>query len=499
METGFTRSWLTGITHDSSALLVAVPADSALTSAALWLVPVPAGEPRRLGNFEPNSPDLDFFSLVNESGLFPDGRVVFAELSRESDGKSAFSTDWFVAERDGSKPRKLVSLPGVVGKASVSPDGQQIILIQEQPGNRRLFEIAADGTGLHEIRRLSEGEWNFRWTPDGKYLVYQAGIEPPSDIWLLPMKTGLFGRVGEPFRLTHGPLPYSFPCPSRDGKQIFALGSRQRGELVRYDMKSKQFVPFLSGISATDPTFSRDGKWVAYASFPDRTLWRSRSDGSERMQLTYAPVEVETPMISPDGTKVAFFTPRDDVFLVSMEGGTPQKILENACCPIWSPNGNFLFYHHSWRAGGSWVAGGGMIADLRTGEKSAVPSSERIFPFWLNQDTLIAPNEKGTNFVTFNLKTGKWMDLGPGNLSGIEHWMMSPDYKYMYFSTAGSEPKAMRLRIADLQVETITSLKDFHRVVNDGNTQINVSPDGSPVFTRDTGYQEIYALNVRWP
>jgi hypothetical protein len=32
--------------------------------------------------------------------------------------------------------------------------------------------------------------------------------------------------------------------------------------------------------------------------------------------------------------------------------------------------------------------------------------------------------------------------------------------------------------------------------VNYGNTQINVAPDGSPIFTRDTGYQEIYALNI---
>ena len=26
-----------------------------------------------------------------------------------------------------------------------------------------------------------------------------------------------------------------------------------------------------------------------------------------------------------------------------------------------------------------------------------------------------------------------------------------------------------------------------------------MAPDGSPIFTRDTGYQEIYALNIRWP
>jgi dipeptidyl aminopeptidase/acylaminoacyl peptidase len=483
VETSFVQSWLAGITHDSSALLVAVPVDSGQTSAALWLVPVPAGEPRRLGSFfEPIEP-------TSQADLFPDGRVVFAELSRQG----AYGTDWSVAERDGSNRRKLVSLLGFAGNASVSPDGQRIILTEEQPSNRRLFEIAADGTGLHEIRRLSGDERNFRWTPDGKYLVYQTGNEPQSDIWLLPMKTGLFRRVGEPTRLTNGPLPYSFPCPSRDGKQVFVLGSRPRGELVHYDMKSNQFVPFLSGISATDPTFSRDGKWVAYLSFPDHMIWRSRSDGSERTQLTYPPMLVGFPSISPDGTKVAFSTVGREVFLVSMEGGTPQKIVEDACCATWSPDGNFLFYK-SHRG-----VGGGMIADLRFSTKSAVPFSNGIFGFWLNQDTLIAPNEKGTSFVTFNRKTGKWTELAPVPPGGITNWMMSPDYKYMYFSTAGAEPKAMRLRIANHQIETITSLKDFHRLVNGGNTQINVAPDGSPIFTRDTGYQEIYALSIRWP
>ena len=128
------------------------------------------------------------------------------------------------------------------------------------------------------------------------YLVYESRNGRQSDIWLLPIQTGLFRRSGKPIRLTNGPLPYSVAYPSRDGKQIFALGTKQRGELVRYDMKSHQFVPFLSGISATDPTFSRDGKWVAYASYPDHTLWRSRSDGSERMQLTYPPMDVNFPV-----------------------------------------------------------------------------------------------------------------------------------------------------------------------------------------------------------
>ncbi len=444
-------------------------------------MPLPAGEPRRLDDTDALYADM-----------FPDGRIVFVKASPETDGKGTNSTvDWFVTERDGSAPRKLVSLPGDFGTVSVSPDGKEVVLIQAQRGDRRLFEVAADGTGLREIRKLSEGEQNFRWTADGKYLVYRSGTGLQSDLWLLPMKTGLFKRVGEPIRMTNGPLPYSFPCPSRDGKQIFAFGTKQRGELVRYDMKSKEFVPFLGGISATDPTFSRDGKWVAYASYPDHTLWRSHSDGTERMQLTFPPMDVRFPMISPDGTKVAFHNNKNEVFVVSMEGGTPRKITDDAFYAIWSPDGNYLL---DARASGSAQT---QITDLRTGKSSAVSGFGS--GVWPTQDILIGLNERFTSLVAFNLKTRQSTRLTPDLPGAIEHWMLSPDGKYMYFSTAGAESKAMRVRIADHHVETIVGLKDFHRVVNDGNTQINVAPDGSPIFTRDTGYQEIYALNIRWP
>jgi hypothetical protein len=58
----------------------------------------------------------------------------------------------------------------------------------------------------------------------------------------------------------------------------------------------------------------------------------------------------------------------------------------------------------------------------------------------------------------------------------------------------------MRIRLADRQVETLTSLKNLHRFWDfEEGTQISVAPDGSPVFTRDIGTREIYALTVKWP
>ena len=52
------------------------------------------------------------------------------------------------------------------------------------------------------------------------------------------------------------------PLPSKDGKKLFVIGIQQRAELVRYDAKSGEFIPYLGGISAGDVDFSRDGQWV---------------------------------------------------------------------------------------------------------------------------------------------------------------------------------------------------------------------------------------------
>jgi eukaryotic-like serine/threonine-protein kinase len=481
LETTFPNCYLIRIEQDGSALMVACGNGNAppYSMDPLWLVPLPAGEPRRLGDLR-----------VANADILPDGRIVFAKLVPGADAKGTNGrADWFIAEKDGLNPRKLVSLPGYAGHVAAPPIGQRILLTQEQAGDRSLLEIKADGRGLREIRKLTD-ESSFRWSSDEKYVVYQSGNASQSDIWLLPMQTGLFRRPGKPVRLTNGPLPYSLPTPSRNGKEIFVLGTRQRGELMRYDMKSHAFLPFLSGISATDPTFSRDGKWVAYASYPDHTLWRSRSDGTERMQLTFPPMDVRFPMISPDGTKVSFHTKRNEIFVIDMRGGQPQKVTDDAVYASWSPDGNYLLYA---------LAFGLQITDVRTGKNTAVPSSVGMGGgFWLNQDTMTVRSAQGTKFVIFNLKTQQRADV-PGISADIENYFPSPNGKYLYYTTGGVEPKVLRYRFADHQIETMTSLKDLRRIVNFGYTQINVAPDGSPIFTRDTGYQEIYALNIRWP
>lgn len=265
-------------------------------------------------------------------------------------------------------------------------------------------------------------------------------------------------------------------------------------------MKSRQFVPFFGGLSAISPTFSSDGKWVEYTSYPDHSLWRSRSDGTDRMQLTFPPVEVAYPNISPDGSKVVFGNLTGQLFIVSVQGGAPEMVVDShATAGLWSPDSKLLVLT-SFRSGANGKNHYFLrILDTRTRQLTEVPGSEgMVGGMWVTEDTIVAANQDGTEFNLFNSRTGKWNHLLSGR---FVNWAVSRDRQSLVFTTGGADPQAQRLRIADRHLETLTSLTNLRRVVDpiEGQTQLTLAPDGSAVFARDIGTQEIYALNMKWP
>jgi eukaryotic-like serine/threonine-protein kinase len=487
LPTQLVNAQIVALANDSSALLVLVGRVFS-TRGSMWSVSLPAGTGRRLG-------DID----VSDASLFPDGRVLYT-----------LGSAVYAAEKDGSRPRKLAEVPqpnAYIPQAS--PNGARVVFSAIDflsTAHASVYEVATDGTGLREL--LKGGENNLppvvccaRWSPDGKYLLFQARSQGNWDLWLLPQAAGIGRTFGSPVRLTNGPLSYTVGTMNRDAKQIFAIGAKARGELVRYDPKSQQFVPYLGGISAYDTTFSRDGQWVAYVSYPEHALWRSRADGSDRLQLTYSPQVVVEPRISPDGTRVAFSTSDNDAWVIGINGGTPRKLADDASAPDWSPDGNLVVVGSTvpGKAAGEKGYFQSRIVNLRTGTVSVVPDSQgTVGPWFVGQDLLVSATEDQAKFLVFDLKTRKWSDLATDPAT-FGAWETSPDGKYLYCTTLGTDPKAQRIRIADRTVETIASLKDLREVDDPYDLkQIGVAPDGSALFTRDVGTQEVYAISVKW-
>lgn len=476
---------LAAMAPDASNLLVRA---SGFEDGSMWLLTLPGGQARKLSD------------LGTSTTFAPDGRIVFAR------GKSLFIT-----EKDGSNLRKLVDFPNDLASPAVSPDGSRIrVTVAPNNMSESLWEVNFDGSGAHPLLKGWQSGGDDccgRWTPDGKYFVFQSWVHGRSDLWALPERNRWFRQSSTPLPLTNGPISYELPLTSADGKHIYAIGLKQRGEIVRYDRISQQFVPYLGGISAKDVTVSRDGEWVTYMSYPDHSLWRSRADGTERMQLTYRPTRVDFPRISPDGTRVAYSSMSATCFLcpyvLSLEGGTPRKITDNASVPTWSPDSRSVVAivtdHSSWPASFKGLR----TVDLQSGKTQDIPnSSMKGGTGWPSNDMLVsfAFDGRGGHFETYDFKTRKWSIL-VGELSGTNyHWMVSPDAKYLYYMTGSDEPRVMRVRFSDRKVETITSLKNFRSLEDEkSGSWLGVAPDGSPLLTRDIGTQEIYDLSVRWP
>jgi len=479
---------LAGLTADGATLL-AVIGSPIPTQASLWLLPLPVGHARKLGDTE-----------VTDASLFPDGRILYAAGSAV-----------FLAEKDASNPKKLEGISRHALAPKVSPDGKQLVFVATNANSQwAIYEAEADGTGVHQI--LSKGPGlptNAccpRWTQDGKRLLFTGQDQGRWDLWILSDHMPFFRQGPNPVRLTNGPISYGSFVGSRDGRQIFAIGAQRRGELVRYSLEAREFVPYLGGISAYDPTFSRDGKWVAYLSYPEHTVWRCRADGNDRLQLTYPPVAAQFPRMSPDGSRVAFSTDDGIAFVVNINGGTPQKLVGNAegfsSAPDWSPDGNELALTYevpSTPSGGGYFEA--RIFDLRSGTLSTVPDSrDKIGPWFITPQTLIATSDGQSKLALFDFRTKKWTDL-TSSPDKFVNWEVSPDLKYLLYQTGGNHPKIFRMRLSDRAAEEVASLNNFRGVGDpyQGSTQLGVAPDNSPLLTRDIGTEEIYEILVSWP
>jgi eukaryotic-like serine/threonine-protein kinase len=202
-------------------------------------------------------------------------------------------------DSDGTGAHKLASVGDDANLLRWSPDGSTIRFSRNL---NSLWEITSKGSNLHQLFpgwHPSEDKCCGRWSPSGEFFAFLVGPlgeqrAPSAQIYALDERRALFRRPPkDPIRLTSGPMEWSLPVFSNDGKKIFATGSTRRGgEFVRLDAHSNQFQPFLGGISTDLIAFSRDGQSVAYVSYPDGILWRANRDGSDRVQLT-------SPALSP--------------------------------------------------------------------------------------------------------------------------------------------------------------------------------------------------------
>ncbi len=238
--------------------------------------------------------DLLALKIASDPQISPDGSRVVCTMTTADGATNAYQTNLWLVPTDGGAPRQLTTARARDTTPRWSPDGARITFLSDRSGEKQVWIIDPDGG---EARPLTSGTLapsELAWSPDGRWLTLVGKPQPkpgPDDSDVRVISRLRYKLDGEGFW---------------DGrwKQVLVLPA-DGGEARPVTHEE---------CDHTDPAWSPDGKWLAYAANPD-----------------------------PD----ADLTNVTDIWIVSAEGGAPRRVSRSigpAGQPAWSPNGARIAY-----------------------------------------------------------------------------------------------------------------------------------------------------------
>ena len=464
------------ISPDGSRLLV-ITSDGEEKERAIWGVPLNGGIPQRVGNF-----------LCHSAAWSPEGgQIAFAS------GNSIYLTD-----PAGNAPRLLQTFAEVPQNLHWSLDGKRLLfrLRNTEKQESTLWELDWAETGSNAIDSITSLQipsmkdccTQISSPIDDQDSSFIANTENQDNRILLLAKTR--SLLKPRFQLTevsHEPSqPFEVERDPLAQRLFIVRSSLIRYELMRFDLKSHGFRPFLPGVDGLDVNFAPDGKLIAYVRMPERSLWVGASDGSATQRISPVSLsEIELPRWSPDGKWIAF-TGRQTgqpwrIFLVRPDGSEMHEAstgTDSQGAPTWSPDGRSIYYGNlrCEEQGTCSIHG----IELSSGHEYTIQGSEglttaRSSP---NGRFIAALRTDHQQVYLFDQKQKKWTRLAEG-LNGND-LVWSRDSRSLYAScTREGRPEVIKISIPDGQLSPSVDLSDLNRLPGTVNTWFEVAPDGA--------------------
>jgi len=456
----------------------------------LWSMPEEGGVAKRLGNVTASS-----------AAYSPDG----SEIAYAVNGAL-----WLMSS-NGSNARRIANLPHHVAWLRWSPGGRNLRftvgeLFDDAPTS--LWEISRDGTNLHRLLKGWRGGKDpccGSWTPDGRYYVFTAYHHARSNLWALCEKGSWWRRSPRgPFQLTFGPDSPWGGVPDADGRAVFFYNGVWREDLERLDSKTGQLMPAGTPSGAVNASYSRDGKWIAYTDLRSHVLFRSRVDGSERIQLAGPKFSPATPRWSPDGKWIVFGgrLPGEHrtSFVVPSGGGIPKPLVPNTELrdADWSGDGKSLVASQD--PGSGNAVRRLLLIDFATRRVVKMRGSEGLAASRWSPDGrfISATSEDQTKLKLWDAARHTWSVIAHGTALGISVW--SPDARYVYFQDLLGKGEA--LWRYDVRTGRAEKAGDFSVTLREGADRCaldGMTPDGMPVIALNRGALDLFFATVTFP
>jgi Tol biopolymer transport system component len=257
--------------------------------------------------------------------------------------------------------------------------------------------------------------------------------------------------------------------------------------------------------------YSPDGQRLAYVTVPEGSLWSSRTDGGGRLRLTPEPFDVLFPKWSPAGDRIAFGggepgSDRSQVYLVSPQGGPPQKVPTQPCFdasyPSWSTDG-FTVMFECIMPGDDGTHATIRTADLRTGQTAPLAGSEGCQrPAWSPDGRYVAALHLGTEVVLYDFSARRWRRLAiPAHNAtyGRPFWARNSRWLYFQQGTGDAEEPIFRADVATGTVKRAMTAQQIPQSRLSVYGLTGMTPQDDPIATVVRTNGDLYALDVDLP
>jgi Tol biopolymer transport system component/DNA-binding winged helix-turn-helix (wHTH) protein len=179
---------------------------------------------------------------------------------------------------------KVLQSPAVIGNPGLSADGTHIAFAWTLSGAENIWTADADGRNTLQLTSFSgEMAGAPRWSPDGKWLVFDRRPVDHAQIFMIDSE----GRNMHP--LTAGAHESQVAIWSRNGKAVYFASDRKgRFELWKQDIASG----VSTQVTQNGGSFgmeSYDGRYLYYAKFFCSGIWRMPIDGGQEERIMNPP------------------------------------------------------------------------------------------------------------------------------------------------------------------------------------------------------------------